>query len=275
MGDGCTQPSRLYHPLMKNRRFGNFAVTACVLLMALHQTARADALWYGLESGSQLDLINGGVTVLHGQLAVLGCGKTGAEQNPKRDYFSIHALRLDETPEDLEHRLKDGSQIPLFGGPGVSLSGRYGSLHARSDGGVSDFKWNLRHALDWERSDEAALRTRRITNDQSQTSKLNFAHPEDPCPESIELHLEIEDATTLFEVDERESPSGEWMRTPKPFDQSRELIGRLTIYARAIPGSEETVREPGRARQIPLQVAPPRELKRAEPRTIELDALEQ
>jgi hypothetical protein len=264
---------------MKSRRFTNFAVAVCALLMALHQTARADALWYELESGSQLDLINGGVTGLRGRLALLGCGKTGAEQNPKRDYFSVHALRLDETPEDLEHRLQEGSQIPLFGGPGVSLSGRYGALQARSDGGVSDFKWNLRHALDWERSDEAALVTRRITNDQSQASRLNFAHPEDPCPESIELYLEIEDATTLFGVEERESASGEWMRTAKPFDQSRELVGRLTLYAREIPGSEEAVREPGRARRIPLQVAPPHELKarepkRAEPRRIEVDALE-
>jgi len=264
---------------MKSRRFRNFAVITCVLLVALHQTARADALWYELESGSQLDLINGGVTGLRGRLALLGCGKTGAEQNPKRDYFSVHALRLDETPEDLEHRLEDGSRIPLFGGPGVSLSGRYGSLRARSDGGVSDFKWNLRHALDWERSNEAALLTRRITNDQSQASRLNFAHPEDPCPESIELYLEIEDATTLYEVDERKSPSGEWIRTPKPFDQSRELIGRLTLYARKIPDSEEAVREPARAHQAPLQVAPPRELKarelkRAEPRRIEVDALE-
>jgi hypothetical protein len=264
---------------MKSRQFRNFAVITCVLLVALHQTARAGALWYELESGSQLDLINGGVTVLRGQLALLGCGKTGAEQNPKRDYFSVHALRLDETPEDLEHRLQDGSRIPLFGGPGVSLSGRYGSLRARSDGGVSDFKWNLRHALEWERSDEAALLTRRITNDQSQASRLNFAHPKDPCPESIELYLEVEDATTLYGVEERESPSGEWMRTAKPFDQSRELVGRLTLFAREIPGSEEAVREPSRARRIPLQVAPPRELKarelkRAEPRRIEVDALE-
>ncbi len=268
-----------YHSPMKSRQFRNFAVTACVLLVTLHQTARADALWYELESGSQLDLVNGGVTVLRGQLALLGCGKTGAEQNPKRDYFSVHALRLDETPEDLEHRLQDGSRIPLFGGPGVSLSGRHGSLRARSDGGVSDFKWNLRHTLDWERSDEAALRTRRITNDQSRASRLHFAHPMDPCPESIELYLEIEDATTLYGVEERESPSGEWMRTSKPFDQSRELIGRLTLYAREIPGSEEAELEPARARRIPLQVTPPRELKarepkRAEPSRIEVDALE-
>jgi hypothetical protein len=247
--------------------------------MALHQTARADALWYELESGSQLDLINGGTTVLGGQLALVGCGKTGAEQNPKRDYFSVHALRLDETPEDLENRLQGGSQIPLFGGPGVSLSGRYGALHARPDGGVSSFQWNLRHALEWERSDEAALVTRRIRNDQSQASWLIFAHPTDLCPESIELYLEVEDATSLFGVEERESQSGEWMRTAKPFDQSRELVGRLTLFAREIPGSEEAVREPSRARQIPRQVAPPRELKarelgHAEPQRIEVDALE-
>ena len=237
--------------------------------MALDQTARADALWYELESGSQLDLINGGVTVLRGQLALLGCGKTSAEKNPERDYFLVHALRLDDTPEDLEHRLQDGSQIPLFGGPGVFLSGRYGSLRARSDGGISDFKWSLRHALDWERSDEAALLTRRITNDQSQVSWLHFAHPEDPCPKSIELFLEIEDATTLYRSEEFESPSGEWLRTAMPFDESRELIGRITLYAREIPGSEEAVREPLRARRIPLQVAPPRELKAREPKRVE------
>jgi len=238
----------------RKRRSRNLIVTACTLLVALQHTANADTLWYELERGSELDLTYGGSTRLHGKLALMGCGETGAEQNPERDYFSVHALLLDEEHEELEFQLNNGSQVPLFGGPGVGVSGRRGSIQARSGGNVSDFQWFLRHSLCWERAGEAALLRRDLTLDVSQSSSLDFADPADACPESIELHLLLEDVTTIYQAEEREFPPGEWVTSAKVVfgGQSRELVGRVTLYAREIPGSEEKLREPIRMRRSPL-----------------------
>lgn len=252
---------KVAHQKRRSLQYRNLALAVCSVLAVVGETARADLLWYELERGSQLDLMDRGATPLRGELALLGCGDAQAEKNPKRDRFLIDELRLDETQEALESQMKNQIGFPLFGGPGISTSGRYANMHVRPDGVVSDFQWILRFALDWESASEAALLRRDLVHDKNQPSTLRFANPEDACPESMELHLVLEDLITIYVPEEREGLPGEWFTAPKFLERSREPVGQVTLFARAIPGSGEAVREPARARTVPFRESPPSRIK--------------
>lgn len=228
---------------VSNRLAGSLAFFGVMFFLAIN--VQADALWYTLESGSKVELVNGASTELTGRVALLGCGgNEQADTNASKRPYPFHAIKFDNTPDALEsqiHGPKDGN-IPLFGGPGVGVAGR-ASMIARSDGKVTNFDWFLQHKLEQDYGNEALIYTRRLMLDSKEDSRISFRDQQQACPDTIKLSLVIKDTHATYTPEVKVSPSGEQEVTARPKgDWKEETIGTVTIIATAIPGSEEKVR---------------------------------
>ncbi len=211
--------------------------TLCVVVLSGASDSRAETVWYRLERDSEFDARNGGRWPLRGRLSLVSCEEPAPGTTPRRDLFSVGELELDHTPEDLESRVRQGSQVPLFGGPGVGVGSRRGSIRARA-GRVTNFQWFLRHELDEERGDRGRVYRRDLVLDSSAASLLGFADDDAGCPQSLDLSLLLQHVWTEYEREGAEPARA------RPVGQERETLARVRLVAERIAGSEEPDRGP-------------------------------
>jgi hypothetical protein len=212
--------------------------------------ANADALWYRIEQGSKVEIFDGAITYLAGEIEVGSCGKEDMQANPERDMYPMHSFRLENTPEELNLQQPGTSSINLFDGPGVGLTLGAGSLKVLPDGRVSSFSYYLSHLLAEEKGDTATVYFRKLKTDDVHISRFSF-DTDDACPRRIELNLLIEDVWTLYRAVSQVSHTGQQVTVAQgvPGGKSR-IIGKISIFATAISGSLHPAREPGRIRSM-------------------------
>ena len=216
----------------------------CAIPLLWAGQAFADALWYALEEGSKLELANGTSSDLTGRIALMGCGGSRDGSKPaERNAYLFYAMKLDNTPEELQNQLNGNSRIGLFGGSGEEVSGKHGSMVIRQDGTLKNFQWWLRHKLEHDNGSEAETYRRNLIRDSKTESRISFRSDTEPCPEKMELHLRVNDSWSSFKPDLRTSSTGEQKTFPRPAGSRQETIGKLTLIASAIPGSEEKITE--------------------------------
>jgi hypothetical protein len=209
----------------------------CGVVLSGASDVGAETVWYRLERDSEFDVRSGGRWPLHGRLSLVSCEEPAPGTTSRRDRFWVGELELDHMPEDLESRVRQGSQVPLFGGPGVGLGSRRGSIRARA-GRVTDFRWFLRHELDEERGNWGRVYRRDLVLDSSAASLLGFADDDAGCPQSLDLSLLLQHVWTQYERVGAEPAQA------RPVGQERETLARVRLVAERIAGSGEPDRGP-------------------------------
>jgi hypothetical protein len=226
------------------------AVIIFCMNFALAGIAAAEALWYKIESGSKVEIFGGAIIYLSGNIEIGYCGEADKATNPDRDLYPLHFFRFDNAPEELSY-VKGVSSINLFGGPGVSMAVGHGSIHVYSDGRVNSFSFPLRYELAEERQDFATIYFRKLETDKQYVSRLHFTSDQDACPQGIEINLLIEDVWTIYKPERTTNLNGEQIVVSRGTPgQQKQSVGRVTIFATAIPDSLHYVREPRRIQKI-------------------------
>jgi len=232
----------------KSRKY-SFRISAVsavfsISMLFLTGNVQADALWYALESGSKVELPNGSNTELTGRIALLGCGNERLDTKSSKRRYPFHAVKFYNTPEVLAAHVYDpkSAEIPLFGGPGVGVQHRP-LMTTEHEGKVTDFTWFLQHKLEQDYGTEALIFNRLLALDENQDSRISFRDETQICPDTISLSLVIKDTKDTYKAVLKTSPSGEQITTASPKgDRKEEIVGRVTIIATAIPGSEEIIK---------------------------------
>ncbi len=215
----------------------------CSSLLLLAGNAYADALWYALESGSKVELANGSTTELTGRIALQGCGGEPADTKASKRPYVFHAIKFDNAPEELEPQIHDrkSAHVPLFGGPGVGVFSQP-AMTAQSDGKVSSFEWYIQHKLEQDYGSEAMVFDRKLMIDSKQGNKISFIDQNRYCPDTMQLSLVINDYHTTYKAELKATSTGEQIYAARPTgSQKVEPVGKITIFATAIPGSEEKI----------------------------------
>lgn len=233
------------HLLPHGLRMLFVAVAVCSCILVSTGSSFADVLWYALEDGSRVEFSRGGGMELTGRIGIMGCGEAASNDSMplKRAGYLLYALELDRSPEELKSQLTGYSTIPLFGGPGDEVSGGFGSMVIHDDGKLKTFQWWLRHQLEHDYGSEATVYHRNLVNDDTGIvrSNLKFRDERAICPEILELYLSINDLWTSYRPEPTYSLSGEQTISARHVSSRNELVGRVSLIATAIPGSEEKI----------------------------------
>ncbi len=217
------------------------ALATFILLFSAQ--ARADALWYALESGSKVDLVTGGTVYLTGKIALALCGGKSSPVRGVKVLYPIYSVRIDNLPEIFETRIDDSNRhLTLFGGSGgVEVSGKL-SIIAYRDGKIHSVDWVVQQQLQQDGTAEAVVFNRMLQLD-GQKSIVSSQDAQQACPDSIELHLVAKDVRRTFSPHQVSASTGEQHTETVTSSSQEEAVGAVTIIATAIPGSLEKIDE--------------------------------
>lgn len=219
-------------------------VMALLLVEFIAGHAHADALWYALENGSKVDFINGDSINLTGRIALAECGEKKVNMKGTRIFLPIYDVQIDNLPDALQPHINDlNSRVTLFGGTGsVEVSGKP-ALIANLDGKVFSFDWFLQQQLEQDYGNEAVIFNRLLQLEGKSKSSLSFQDEQQTCPDSIELHLVTKDTRSTYKPHIATSASGVQTTETVTSSHTEEVIGHVSIIAKAISGSEEKIND--------------------------------
>lgn len=218
-------------------------LTFALFTMFITSTAdSSDVLWYSLESGSELVLTSEAGIGLTGRIGLNDCGEDSPiETNTKTSSYPIYGFKLDNMPEAVQPHLNSGhNAIPLFGGPGVEVTGNP-TMSALRDGRMLDFKWFLQQSLENDYGNEAVVFTRQLMLNDKRKSTISFHGKHQICPDNLELHLQIKDKRTTYKPDLVTSFDGRQINGPIAKESKEDIVGYVTIMATAISDSLEKI----------------------------------
>lgn len=217
-------------------------LTAILCVMSVAGHARGDAHWYALENSSKVDMATGSTANLTGRIAIAGCGDVKANIKGTKIFISIYSVNFDTLPEILQTHINDSNKhIALFDGTGgVDVSGDF-SMIAYRDGKLFSVDWVIQHQLNHDYGTEAVVYNRMLQLDSTQQSIISSQDDQQTCPDSIELHLVAKDIWRTYVPRVTTTAAGAHRTETVTTSYKEEVIGHVTVIARAIPNSTEKI----------------------------------
>ncbi|SNB45975.1 cytochrome c3 family protein [Geobacter sp. DSM 9736] len=212
-----------------------------ILILVSTSKAHGDVLWYSLEHGSKLDMINEMSVDLTGRIGIPECGTVERNANEAKAMYPLKEVYYDNIPVAIQpHLSARRHEIPLFGGPGVELSATP-AMDIYRNGTVSSFSWPLQQLLESDWGSEALIYRRQLVLDEAQNSFATFNGQQ--CPETIRLNLKVIDSWTTYQPEIQNLPDGQQVTVSAIKGVRESLLGYLTIMAAVIPNSSEKTHE--------------------------------